>query len=266
MPGERLARTRQRVAPLRHTDGALPAEALRTFALDIGPSTFVPPQPAGWSQLVMLRAGSALLQCEGVRTSLSREIACWLPGNATYALDLRTRCEVRIVYVAAAVYSVAFGPVETSPLLFELVERAVRCGYLDPAVARDARLQAVINDELANLRAATSVHSLALPRSPKLLAAIEAQASSPESPNIGALAAAAGMSLRTFERRFIRETELTPRAWLRRARLHAALVALQSGASVTEAGFACGYASLSAFVAAYRAVFGVTPGRVARSG
>ncbi|MBD5633132.1 MAG: helix-turn-helix domain-containing protein, partial [Candidatus Eremiobacteraeota bacterium] len=58
-----------------------------------------------------------------------------------------------------------------------------------------------------------------------------------------------------------RETGLSPRAWLRRARLSAAAVALASGASVSEAAFASGYGSPSAFVAAYRLTFGVTPGR-----
>jgi AraC-like DNA-binding protein len=54
---------------------------------------------------------------------------------------------------------------------------------------------------------------------------------------------------------------MTPRAWLQRARLRAATLALAFGASITEAGLASGYASLSAFIAAYRSVAGVTPGR-----
>jgi AraC-like DNA-binding protein len=260
MSEQNLARSRQRIARLRQVE-----RSLRTFALDLGPSTFVPPRSAGWAQLLLLRSGSALLQCRGAWVSLDRETAFWIPADEAYVLDLRTRCELRIVYASAPTHLArSLGPLETSALLFELVERAVRCGYLDPNASRDARILSVIDDELANLRTATPAHRLVSPSSLDLLVAVEAYVERTESPNVRALASGAGMSLRTFERRFIRETGLTPRAWLRRARLYAALVALQSGASVTEAGFACGYSSLSAFVAAYRAVFGETPGRFAK--
>jgi AraC-like DNA-binding protein len=44
--------------------------------------------------------------------------------------------------------------------------------------------------------------------------------------------------------------------------LNAAAAALANGATVTEAGLIAGYASLSAFIAAFARAFGATPGRV----
>ena len=40
---------------------------------------------------------------------------------------------------------------------------------------------------------------------------------------------------------------------------------ISAGAAVTEAALDCGYDSVSAFIAAFRRQFGVTPGRVSSS-
>ena len=258
MPANSLARSRQDVAPKRHGESPL-----RVYGLDLGPTGLVPPQPPGWAHLVSIRSGVAMLRCDGRQSLLSPEFAMWVPAGIPYALDLRMRCRLRIVFCAADLHPERrFGSVTMNALLHELIGRAMACGYLDPSRVRDARLLAVMNDELAALADAKGAPALAVPRDAALLAAIERVLAAPEdAPSIAALAQAAGFSPRTFERRFMRETGLTPREWLRRARLITALVALASGASVTEAGLACGYSSISAFIAAYRAMFGRTPGR-----
>jgi AraC-like DNA-binding protein len=252
-----LARMRQDVSPIRHGESPL-----RVFGLTAGPSGLVPPQPPGWSHLVTLRAGAAMVESGRVRTLLTPDLGLWLPAGVPYALDLRTRCDLRILYCAAGSAPVrAVGAVAPSALLRESIERATRCGYLDPARSRDAHLLAVMHDELAALTDAPRC-TLPLPLDAALRAAVEHALGAPEEPpSVAALARAANVSTRTFERRFARETGLTPREWCRRARLIAAVVALAAGASVTEAGLACGYASLSAFISAYRTMFGTTPGR-----
>ncbi len=187
----------------------------------------------------------------------------WVPDGSAYALDFGTRCELRILYVAEQEHRARpFGTVKMTPLLHGLIDRATATGYLDPAVPRDARVLAVVADELAALVPAAPAHTLLLPRDPLLRSAIESALADPsDMPAIVLLAAAAAMSRRTFERRFARETGLAPRAWLRCAQLSAATIVLASRASVTEAALAAGYSSVSAFIAAYRAVFGTTPGR-----
>ncbi len=237
---------------------------LRTFALDLGPSTFAPPQAPGYAQLVTIRRGAAVLHCARMRVVLTPERAVWVPELTPYALELHSRCELRVLYADSHYYGGAFAPVTCTPLLSELIERASVAGYLDPAKARDARFLAVLDDELGDLAAASAAYSLVSPRDPHLLAAITRILASDDVLSIGDLARAACMSVRTFERRFRRETGLSPQQWLRRARLGSAAMALAAGASVTEAALGCGYASLSAFIAAYRGAFGVTPGRALR--
>jgi AraC-like DNA-binding protein len=74
-------------------------------------------------------------------------------------------------------------------------------------------------------------------------------------------ARAVGLSLRALERRFLAETGLPIARWRRQARLHQALRRLAAGETVKAAARTAGYASASAFVAAFRDAFGVTPGR-----
>jgi AraC-like DNA-binding protein len=255
-----LTRSRQSLSPIRH-DGPF-----RTFGLDAGPLVFAPSQPPGWSHLVMVRSGSATLRAENALAFVDPATAAWVPAGLGFALDLHGPCALRIAYVADDfVPARAFGAVRASPLLIEIVERTVRLGYLDPDEPRDARMLAVVRDELCALEPARERDALAMPRDPGLVRAVEfALRSHERAPSVAELADVAACSLRSFERVFTRETGLAPRAWFRRARLRAASAALASGVSVTEAGFACGYTSPSAFVAAYKSVFGITPGRALR--
>jgi AraC-like DNA-binding protein len=231
--------------------------------LNAGPVTFAPPQPAGWSQLVAVRKGAATLRRAGAWALVVPSTAVWIPAGAGYAIELSERCELRIAYVAEGFVSErACGSVAMPALLSEIVERAVESGYLDPSRTRDARLIAVARDELLALRPAAACFSLPMPRERALLEAVELALRVPEeAPSVAALASAAALSIRTFERRFARDTGLTPRAWLRLFRLGTATRRLATGAPVTEVAFAAGYASLSAFVYAYKSTYGFTPGK-----
>ncbi len=66
---------------------------------------------------------------------------------------------------------------------------------------------------------------------------------------------------RTLERRFAQETGITVGRWRRQARLLDALRQLASGQTVKVVAQDAGYGSPSAFVSAFRSVFGVTPAR-----
>jgi AraC-like DNA-binding protein len=197
-----------------------------------------------------------------MRAFVTPSVAIWIPDGAPYALDVRSPCRLRILYADGTIApSRAFGPVEMTPLLRELVERAVADGFLDPAEAQHRNVLSVLRDELASLCDANAASVLVLPADAALRDVAERFVAQPDDVrSIRDVAASVGMSLRTFERRFARETGLAPRDWVRRARLIAALASLATGASVTEAGLACGYSSISAFISAFGALHGVTPG------
>ena len=77
-------------------------------------------------------------------------------------------------------------------------------------------------------------------------------------------AAEFAMSERNLARLVVRETGLSFRVWRQRQRLLDALTPLEQGERVTDVALACGYDSLSAFIAAFRRQFGATPGEFFR--
>ena len=81
-----------------------------------------------------------------------------------------------------------------------------------------------------------------------------------------ALAADAGTSVRTLQRRFRAETGLGFQSWRRRAGLQHAMTLLAADHSVTEVAHRCGFSSASAFIAAFRGELGVTPAGWRRGG
>ena len=78
--------------------------------------------------------------------------------------------------------------------------------------------------------------------------------------SLAALAADAGLSRFHFCRAFKQSTGLSPHAWLRQHRLEQAMTMLRdTDASVVSVAMALGYASQTAFAAAFRRLTGETP-------
>ena len=78
--------------------------------------------------------------------------------------------------------------------------------------------------------------------------------------SLAALAADAGLSRFHFCRAFKQSTGLSPHAWLRQHRLEQAMTMLrETDASVVSVAMALGYASQTAFAAAFRRLTGQTP-------
>ncbi|WP_287812733.1 helix-turn-helix transcriptional regulator, partial [Pseudomonas sp.] len=73
-----------------------------------------------------------------------------------------------------------------------------------------------------------------------------------------------GTSEKTLMRLFQRETGLSFRGWRQRMRLLSSLDTLEQGHSVTTAALSSGYDSTSAFIAAFKGLFGITPGELFR--
>ena len=184
--------------------------------------------------------------------------ALWMPAGVVHWISCRTAVAMRTVYLDPA--AVPAGGGETSvlaatPLLREIILRLVEGEPCAPAA-----LIAVLVGELT----AVSVAPLHLPepRDPRLRRVCAAMRAAPGgAAGLAEHARAAGASSRTLMRLFPAETGLTFRAWQRQLRLLAALEHLALGQPVTTVAFDLGYASPSAFIAAFRLALGVTPAR-----
>ncbi|MFT3853199.1 MAG: helix-turn-helix domain-containing protein [Ilumatobacteraceae bacterium] len=69
-----------------------------------------------------------------------------------------------------------------------------------------------------------------------------------------------GASERILSRLFRAELAMTYPQWRTRSRVVAAMTMLAEGATVTETGHACGWATTSAFVETFARTVGSTPG------
>ena len=188
--------------------------------------------------------------------------ALWIPANTPHTVTTSAQAELRTLYLDASVTPWAkprCRVLEISPLARELIRAVAALPPHFEDNGPDGRLVTVLLDQLAALPEVEL--SLPLPVSPRLqglCAALQRQPS--DKRTLAALAKEAGASERTVAREFARETGLTFRQWRMRSRLLLSLTALEQGESVTAVALDYGYDSPSAFIAAFRRLFGKTPG------
>jgi AraC-like DNA-binding protein len=220
-----------------------------------------------WAQLVYARSGILHVHTDARVWFVPPTRAIWIPDGTPHAIRVRGEAALRTLYLAparAAAIGRGLAALAVEPLLRELILRVVEIGMLDPRCGEHAHLAAVLTDRIA---AAPGVDlSLPLPRDPRALRLLEHLRAEPRDPrDLETLARAAGASLRTLQRCVAQETGLTLEAWRQKARLVHSAAALATGASVTEAALECGYESASAYIAAFRRHFDVTPGEFGRT-
>jgi AraC-like DNA-binding protein/quercetin dioxygenase-like cupin family protein len=216
-----------------------------------------------WAQLVYAVSGVMRVATPGAAWLTPPTRAIWVPGGVAHEIEMRGTVAMRTLYLAPSGEEPrlsACRAIEVQPLLRELILHIVRIGMLEAGNPAHERIEALLVDLLA--AAETAPLELPLPSDPRaagfaqrLLADPAAEASLAE------MARGSGASLRTLQRLFQAETGLSLEAWRGRARMQQAVVSLSAGAPVTEAALDAGYQSASAFIAAFKKTFGVTPAR-----
>ena len=216
-----------------------------------------------WAQLVYGASGVMKIATPNATWLAPPTRAIWVPAGVAHEIEMRGAVAMRTLYLAPSSRDPRLATcraIEVAPLLRELILHIVRIGLLDATDPAHARLEELLVDLLA--AAETAPLELPLPADPRaqgfaerLLADVSADVS------LAAMARGSGASLRTLQRLFLAQTGLSLEAWRGRARMQQAVVALSAGAPVTEAALEAGYQSPSAFIAAFKRAFGVTPGR-----
>jgi len=193
--------------------------------------------------------------------------AVWIPAGVEHGEEMHGHASMRSLYLASAIcealptHCVVFN---VPPLLRELILEVAEHSVLDSTLPQHARLAHIIVDRLALLEP-VNAQELPMPRDPRALAIVRQLREAPGiDADLRALAQRAGASTRTAQRLFVNETGMPFAQWRQRFRLLTAIERLGAGQSVTETAFDVGYASVSAFVSAFRREFGVTPGKFER--
>jgi AraC-like DNA-binding protein len=240
------------------------AVAIRCLAATYYGGYHIAPHRHVWGQLIYAAAGLMRVRAGGMLWIVPPARAVWVPPGAEHEIRALGDFAMRTLYFPAAMVAHLPGEccaLDVPPLLRELVLELVERCPVDEADEPAMRLAAVAIDRIAEAR--TLPLQLPLPRDPRALRLAEILRERPSSQaDLATLARAAGASPRTIQRLFLAETGLPFAQWRQRLRLLHGAAALGEGKSVTEAGLEAGYSGTSAFIAAFRKHFGVTPSRL----
>jgi AraC-like DNA-binding protein len=216
-----------------------------------------------WGQLLFAARATLTVQTDAGLWVVPVHQAVWVPAGVRHSVEVGGGVAMRSLYLHTSVRGrlpEVCRVVEISPLLREILRRALRLRTLDRRNAVERHLMDLLLDEITVLPLAPL--DLPMPRDARgLRAAAWIRAEPAARHTLAEAARAAAASPRTLERLFRRETGLPFGVWRQRARLLWALQRLAEGEPVAAAAHAVGYESTSAFVAAFRRSLGTTPGR-----
>lgn len=193
--------------------------------------------------------------------------AVWVPPRATHEISAHGAVATLTLYLSprlSARLEHELHGIDVGPLLREIILHVVAIGSLDGAQASQRRVLAVLLDQL---RATDRLPlSIKLPSDRRARLVAERLQRDPADPaGLDGFARGAGASTRTLQRLFRDETGLRFSEWRQRLRMLYAIARLGAGDSVASAGERAGYATTSAFIAAFRKQLGSTPLRFRRA-
>lgn len=250
------------MSPERHTPADEPFFLVRTLASEYPDGASIPTHAHPWGQLIHVASGVATVVTGQGSWVAPPRWAIFAPAGVEHGLRFAGRARLLSLYFRPALpgQPERATVVAVSPLLSELCSRAAELGMLDERKTEETALVTLV---LAELRVRpTATLDLPWPSSAHLRRVAEELAASPRRrTSHGELARQCGTSVRTLERGFQQETGLALGHWARQARFLHALRRMGAGAAVKLAAREAGYSTPSAFVAAFRAQFGTTPGR-----
>jgi len=221
-----------------------------------------------WGQLSHALHGVLQVHTEHARLVVPPHRAVWIPAHLLHRVESTPQACIRSLYVDPVLQlwpGAGCRVIAVDPLLRELIRAFGDLPVEYDLDAADGRLAEVLVDRLRVAEELDLV--LPHPRDPRLRALCRKARARPHAAiGLGDAARTAGVSEKTLSRLFLKETGMTFRTWRQRMRLVSALPALERGERVTDVALACGYDSLSAFIAAFRTLFGLSPGELQRSG
>jgi AraC-like DNA-binding protein len=259
----RLSSPKKPWAPRR---GASPDEVSRrlaSIAFDYPTGYRIPVHHHAKAQLVFASCGVMTVTTADGSWVVPPQRAVWVPGGTDHRIAMSGAVSMRTLYFSRDVSArlpARCCVMGVSPLLRELVLRAVDFEPLYDEAGREGRMVDVLLDELAAMQVAP-LH-LPLPADPRLRGVVDGlQADPADGRGLDAWARTVGASARTLARLFDRETGMSFGAWRQQLRLSKSLELLAQGHSVTNVALSLGYESPSAFISMFRRHLGATPGR-----
>jgi AraC-like DNA-binding protein len=239
-----------------------PGVSIATLAYDYPAGYRVPEHAHVSNQLIYATHGVMEISARQSLWITPPNFAIWIPARMPHQIRMSGAVSMRTLYMRTSLSSGLPDDcvvLHVTPLLRELVVEAVRTGNLRSRNALHCALRDLLLAQLRNARSIPS--SAALPRDPRAVAVAQALVSNlAESKSLALVCAKIGVSVRTIERIYLKETGTGFETWRRQVRLMKGLELLSAGCSVKETAYAVGYRQPSAFVEMFRQTLGTTPG------
>src|SRR5437868_7277761 len=201
---------------IRHTPDDEPHFLVRTLAAEFADGSAIAPHTHTWGQLIYAAAGVLSVWTGQGSWVAPPHWAVWAPAGVAHGMRFTGAASLRTLYLRPGLGSLALNStvVTVSPLLRELILRAVETGMLDARVPAHAAIADLIVHELRTH--STPALDLPLPQSDLLRRVAEHLARTPEDPSgHAALAKRFAVGARTLERGFTAETGLSLGRWRR---------------------------------------------------
>ncbi|MEH2921630.1 helix-turn-helix domain-containing protein [Samsonia erythrinae] len=259
------------VSPPRRPIAGQPAPVLLSLprpvyfrSYPLGKETEVVQHQHPFAEFLYAREGGMRVEIEGKTMVVPVLYGVWIPAHVPHRILASSDVLLESLYIEsdfAAIDHSGCKVVIVSDFIREFIHYATAHvpEQYDPE-GDDAQLVRVLITLLQQLPDAGL--SLPWPYSPALMSVCQKIQQTPdEAHGIEQWADETGMSVRTFSRRFKKETGLAFSEWKKRMRLLESVVMLKNNRSVTQVALDLGYASTASFTFAFRQMFGVPPTR-----
>jgi AraC-like DNA-binding protein len=211
-------------------------------------------------QLAFASRGVLVMGAGGRTWVLPRSRALWIPAGVRHSVSTDGATTMLGVYIPPERCPLRWSAptaIDATGLVGELIIRLGRGGL---TAGERRHTEAVLWDAVAPLDVSMLPTPMPTDERARRVAA-ELLACPADDRDLAAWGHDVGASSRTLARLFSAETGLTFGRWRTNVRLAAALPHLAAGAGVTATARRVGYATPSAFVAAFRRELGTTPAR-----
>lgn len=209
-------------------------------------------------QLWRIETGLLVIETPRGRSVVPAKHIGWIPPGQQHAAFSQSAVEGCAIYMDPAICAV----LPEAPALFECdnLTSALFLRLYSADKAYDPRKLTLL---LAELAVAPQVaFRLPVPADPRLQKVVRHLLQAvDDNQTVESLASHAGMSVRTFSRRFNAQTGMNFVNWRQLARVMQAMEWLAAGKPVGWIALSCGYSSVSAFIEVFRTWTGKTPGQ-----
>ena len=237
------------------------AITIEGLATDYPAGTVVAPHVHDTHQIVFANDGVSRVVCEGAQWVLPPGRGLWVPAQTEHTVHCVSSVRMRTVYIAGdrTDFPSDVRVVTVSDLMRETIIRFSK----GAAPNLLPHLTAILIEEI--LRAEVPPLRLVTPADPRIARLFREFCERPaDGTSLEEWSRRLAMSRRSLIRHIRAETGMSFRALRRQTRIVAAQERLALGKPVTAVAFDVGFESASAFIVAFKAITGVTPGQFAR--